>query len=262
MDAKKSGEQSNSSAFSFSGIENKKDFFAHHIEQLNRHFAAENFFRVIDNYVVGNLYVRMGIRWIEGSIDFDLVFYSSIIGPDDATVAHTSGDLHNGSPEIDARQNCVFLDVSEAIHTKEGVVSSLVWLEPFKDRDDLGGEIFFKAFDSFRPSRLVIREGKACEVPGLSPMPNGNRVSHMVERGAEIVYSIEKDAGEIVRKTLIKTKFLDVLAGIRILIDKMGVWLVNTESFDTGFQICDMVICTTQDYSCAMERTSHVQAVR
>jgi len=77
-------------------------------------------------------------------------------------------------------------------------------------------------------------------------MPNGDSVGHLVQRTSEVIDRVKHDARYVIRKTHVKQKMMGT-AAIRIVIDRIGVWLISREEVDLGFEICDMVICATEN---------------
>ena len=228
-------------------------FSAHSIEKRNRRLAVNNFFRIANNYRVGKVSLRSLVRSRRGV--FDLVFRadpSAVENRIGTRVAFPDG----GTPEAHGYENGVLLDVGHVVYGPEGVIPSLVWAAPFKDRDDFGGEILFRAVYPVGPAGEVLGERKVGPALTLPPMLGGDGMNHLVETGPQIIDGIKYDAGNIIREGFIEYIKMG-LGPICVVIDKVGVWLIGGKNTDLGFEICDMVICATENAFRAGEDISH-----
>jgi len=73
-DAALANNHSDASTRLFGGDDDPRYFTPHRIQQRNRLFALKNLFRVIDNYLEGQLYIGVTLRRKRTSEDFNVVF--------------------------------------------------------------------------------------------------------------------------------------------------------------------------------------------
>jgi hypothetical protein len=127
-----------------------------------------------------------------------------------------------------------------------GLFPLLYGLNLSKTAMTLGRKIIFRTVYSVLPKGEVFAEGKVGVVLRRTAMPNGDSVGHLVQRTSEVIDRVKHDARYVIRKTHVKQKMMGT-AAIRIVIDRIGVWLISREEVDLGFEICDMVICATEN---------------
>jgi hypothetical protein len=238
-----------SAALRFCSHQDALDFASDGIEKRNRRLALNNFFGMVDNYIVGDLYVRAALRRLGGPKDYDLVLASGVHpsngkgGRFDAA----SWDSNRGSTKPYGNQQRMFLNACEVIQSPNGVIPSFVWLEPFKDRADFRGDIL-QAFEPIGKIDEVCDDRKEGEVSVLSsPALDRNSESHLIEGCPQIVNGIEHYAGNIVGEGFSETEFMQVVASLRILFYNVGWLLIRGAALDGGIQVCDMVICAAEN---------------
>jgi hypothetical protein len=237
-------------ALRFRSHQDALNYAAHCVEKANRRLALQNWFGMVDNYVVGNLYVRVPFGRFGRAVDYDFCFLGQR-RRSEFHVGHLGIDVNSdrGFPEIHRNKNSVFFGIRECIQCPKGVVPSFVWLEPFKERANLKGEIVFQAVDSVRPKIDVFGERERSKIIGISvgTMPHSDGVSHLIQAGPEIANGIEHNTGNIIGESFTKAEYLQIISGISITLDNMGVGLIWRKDLDCVFQIRNMVICSTQD---------------
>jgi hypothetical protein len=240
------GNESDLLALTFGISKDHRYFSKHSIEQRNRRLALNNIFRMGDNYAVRNNYIRMSVGRIGGSVDFDLVL--SAVGSDGKIPrGHSSGNLNPRSSVPDLNKLSVLLDICDVVHGPKGIIPSFVWLEPFKERANLAGQVLFCPFDLGGPIVEVIREGKVAERVGFTPVSNGNGVGHLVETGAQIVDAIEHDAREFGIEAGRKLDLMNPVTGLRILFNHVGVRISWGGGLDGTLHISEVVVCASQN---------------
>jgi len=177
--------KTNGATLALGDIEDPLYFAPHRIEQRNRILRLKNFFRMVDNYTVGNLYIRVTLRRLNGPEDFKFVFFR--VSAKDVAGAR-----------VDTVHDCVFFDVCELIHGPEGVIPSFVWFEGFKESENFRGEAIFKPLDFVRPVIRIGAERERRETAAIPMLPS-NSVGHLVETGAQVVDGIKQNTRAVVR---------------------------------------------------------------
>jgi hypothetical protein len=238
----------NSAALRFRSHQNALDFASDGIEKRNRRLALNNFFRMVDNYIVGDLYVPAALRRLGGPKDYDLVLASGVHrsngkGWYDAA----SWDSNCGSTKPYGNQQRMFLNACEVVQSPKGVIPSFVWLELFKDRADFQGDIL-QAFEPIGKMDVICDDRKVGGVRlRSSPALDRDSESHLIEGCPQIVNSVKHYAGNIVGEGFSETEFMQVVSRLRILFYNVGGLLIRSADPDSGIQVCDMVICATEN---------------
>jgi len=238
-------DQTDTAALCFRTQHDALDYASHGIEQRNRVFALNNLFRIADNYRIGELSLRLMLRL--GQKQYDLVFVSVEAGaPKDArAVEWLAWKTESSLPEGVRDQQSVLLGVCDIIQCKQGVIPSFVSLEGFKERHNLSRQIL-QTIDFVRPMGRVARKRKMRGI--LAPtVLDLDSPCHLIEAAAQIVDSIEHDARQVVREGSVEAGYVGISPGFTISFNDIGVWFVRRECSDLGFEICDMVICATEN---------------
>lgn len=105
-------DEADATAFDLGFTQDHGYFCAHSIEKRNRRLTLNNWFRVVDNYVVGDLYIRVPIKRRGGTKYYDLVFLSALDWRDgEGRQFRSSRDFDFCPAEIDRHQDRMFLDI-------------------------------------------------------------------------------------------------------------------------------------------------------
>jgi hypothetical protein len=234
-------------------------FAAHSIDKRNRRLALNNWFRVVDNYAVGDLYVRVPVKRLGGTKYYDLVFLSALDGRDgEGRQFRSSRDLDSCPAEIDRDQDRMFLDICEVVYGPQGVIPSFVWLESFKERDNFRRNVIWQPLPSsdVQPVGGIVAEGEGNKIVAAAMLCSDSE-SHMIQACSQIIDGIEENAGNVIGEAFTKSDYMKIISGFRITLGNDGVRLVDVARSDYGFEIRDMVICATENAFSAGEHISH-----
>jgi len=124
------GDESDPLTLGFRVSEDSAYFSTHRIEERNGRLAVNNFFLVADSYCVGKIELRLGVR-VNGA-ECDLVFFNIPIPRNDSAGIVPC----KGASESDRDKDGVFFDIGHVVYGPQGIIPSLVRLEPFKNRYD------------------------------------------------------------------------------------------------------------------------------
>jgi hypothetical protein len=227
-----------------------RDMIPHSYEEANRLLALNNFFRIVDNYERAQLHFRYGITGVNGE-NYDLVCAVKVSGDGHK---FPNGGLPFRKGEHCARANAggdqprVLLDVSHVVHGPKGIIPSLVWLVPFEEREDFrrNSLVLFEA--SYRVGEFGSGASeRVCGPFFASGMFVSNSVGHLIQTGSHVVDCIKDDAGHFLKNRSVKLRFEEVFSKIRIELNNKGVWLTGLEGLDSEFQVCDMLVCATEN---------------
>lgn len=205
------------------------------VEDKNSWFAID-FLNPVESYSSGK--VRMVIPLMMRP---DIAKYDVLI---DAVIDQGTIDMvHRGIlPDICCNKEAMFIGVTDRVQGPEGVIPSLIWLEPAKNRQDFRRDIAtaLPAFEdvSVLP-KFAEREVGVFGV-GLSGT-DGCRIGALVESSPQIVSSVRCDAFEDVRKRLTKDDLLKIKS-IGARFRGMDPWLTVEKGFGVRFEILDVML--------------------
>ena len=153
----------------------------------------------------------------------------------------------------------VFLGVTHLVQGPQGIIPSLVWVEPPKQRDD-----FRRAIIGDLPAKnIVIKSGQVIaerEVGslwiGFSACDSGS-VATLIEHGSEIADGIENDAIKHGWKPPSKSDLVTLMSGYRIILNNVGPWLIVDKGADLLFELTNVMMCSIERELRAGEHINH-----
>jgi hypothetical protein len=233
------------------------DYLTHRIEQQNRSLAVYNLGRVIENYREGNLAVCVRVRIQPRAAEHDLVFLSiEEVGDVKRNTQGRRSKRHVQGcvEELHRNQAGMLFGVSKLVQSPKGVISSLVRLEPAKERVDFRWQVA-DAFDSVFKMRGV---GSEREVGGAdfglaTEVQSAGCVGDLVKAGSQVVDGIEDDAGQV-GEAFSELEFVDLCRSFDVALDIARPRLLVYDTLEPGIEIVDVVMCTTERAFGAGER--------
>jgi len=260
-------------ALSLRGAEGIADFVRHSVENAARVLAAGNL-NVLDRYRKGEVaaYLRFHISGTDRQ--FDLSFRSIPSCPENGRIpdhdgrtvrlleldGRTEGD--KGGANLQGDESAVFLGISNLVEGPEGVIPSLVSLEFLENRTDFRWQIFASASQIVPPVFFIGPEGEFNRLEAWTVGGDGRSIPGLVQNGAQVVGGIKQDTGKHLRQIANDLNFVNVLSGIRIFINDSGPWIAIDKSANRGFELVDVVFCTTESQSSTIKYVGHDDKTR
>ncbi len=235
----------------FGSHQDALDYARHAVEDANSRLAAQSL-NAVDRYRKGDIGIYIGLRSRKNGHQCDLVFSRVPADTKLAGTSNVSGQFSGSdSTAKERRRICddkrlqgeVFVGVSDLVNGPEGVIPSFVSLEALKERTDFRGQILAATGQVVPPFLFRGTEGKFGGLRGGAFAGDSGSVSGLIEDSSQIVSSIEQDAGQHLRHLLCEFDFMKVLAGIGILINEAGPWLVCDEFVNGCFEIANVMLC-------------------
>lgn len=256
-------------ALSLRGKQGIADFVAHGIQDAARVLAAQDL-NVLNRYRKGEVaaYLRFHISGTNDQfcLSFRRIPSSSQDGaftiPDGVPCPKLDGacEGNGGVADPEGDESQVFLGVSNFIECPEGVVPSLVSLVPLKKRTDFRWQILACASDVVPELVLTGAEREFSCFKASIAGSDRSGVTSLVEDGPQIVGGVEQQTWQHLRRFALKLNLVDVLAGLRLLVNDQGPWLIIDKSANKGFEVCDMMFCTLECESSTIEQIGHGEA--
>jgi hypothetical protein len=143
----------------------------------------------------------------------------------------------------------VFLGVTELVQGPEGVIPSLVWLEPPKYRSDFRRQIptnVPRTVDVVVEVGQRVGEGKVGLFELNVPTRDRGGVAGLVEGGSEVAGNIEQNAGKHLGQLSRELDLVNMLSRLRIFINDMGPRVTIDKVIDQHIEILDVLLCMDQ----------------
>jgi Domain of unknown function (DUF4070) len=247
-------------AFAFRGHQDALDYTAHVREDVAR-WSISDRFDVANRNVNRN--IGCDLRLHSGLSDEECDFL--FVGVPSATSGRPShtDDIASvkdaGLTNLDGDQGGMFLGVTESVQGPQGVIPSLVWLLPPKQRDDFRRAVYayFPTINVVINSGRVVAERKVCPLRVRLPAGNGSGVTDLIQASSKIVGDVEEDTGKSVRQFLSELDLVDMLPRMRVLIDDVGVRVAIDKLVYNQFEVTDVVLCPNECQTRAVEQICH-----
>ena len=159
-------------------------------------------------------------------------------------------------------QQSVFIDNIQLVETKEGIVSSVIWLKPFDDGKSIGAN----ALDLLQPVAKKVSAvpayWEASIVSGrLSVLDNKNS-SEVIEGGPEIVHTVADDGTPLVGDGLSLVEAISFCSNMRCFLQSDEMAFSCFESVDGRAQISKVFFGPINLYADTLEHAFVTQSVR
>ena len=142
--------------------------------------------------------------------------------------------------ENSANEMFMFTDVGQLVHSPEGFIPSFVWLKRSHEIKDFLGNVFGSMDSTILDVSSGVAEGKVGFLAGLSG-GDGNCATELIEGGAKILDSVERQSGDSQRQRLNQSDVLDVVSCIkRVWLSENSVRLTLKESRREDFNFVDV----------------------
>jgi hypothetical protein len=251
-----------SAALPFSCHQDALDFASHSAEHSNRILATNNLINVIERYRKGDIELKLALNLagIGNTCNYHLVVFAVPSGMETQTgVADCDIAAHlDIAPDCNGVKHLVLRDVAQFVHCPEGVIPSLVRLEPFKQTADFRWQILASAGQVIPHVAFRWSEGEFGGFGGIeSGMLAGDGECGLIEHRPKVVSAIEDDVGELVGKTISETDFEDFARSIEVFLDDWGPSVYLRESSNLRFQISEVTLCMSEHALRTFEDTNH-----
>lgn len=254
-----SGNQSDAAALHFRSHQDALDFAASSVEESNRILTVYNFGRVVENYRIGNLGICATVR-IGGDLpEYDLIFLSIEEGrPETRGFYGRCGKFNDEISKGRRNKSGMLFRVAKLVQSPEGAIPSFVRLESCKKRSDFRMQTL-NAVDLIGVEFLSPNNGKVCEVESGASVGRASGVGCLIEAGPQIIDRIEDDAWQIVGERFPQFDLMNFCDAISVAIDVVGPRVFLHKGLESGAQITNVVLCTTERAFGAREQVGHGQ---
>lgn len=137
----------------------------------------------------------------------------------------------------------MLIDVSKFVQTPQGLIPTLVRLEPAKHRHDITWHVLTKTISPIFPMFRSVAEGEVREIWGSVSSRDSGAVSSLLENGSQIVESVRGDIGNVLRKRLSQLDLVQFCDTINIQIDGANIRFAIDKTCARDFQISSVFLC-------------------
>ena len=230
-------EQTDAPRLRFDSHEAALNFATHGVENANRWLTAHAS-NIADHYENLNLEVVVRCRSMRDAHDFHLIFRCVPCGGDAkaADIAHKATDHHVASGHADRDNDFVFVGITKLVYRPENNIPSLVWLKRHHDIKDFFRQVFGAPFYSVLNFSSILTEREMGVLTRLTGS-KGNRVSSLVEGGAQSIENIRGDPRETYWQGLSELDLMGILSSLSVRLNDSGVWITVDENGNLPFKI-------------------------
>lgn len=213
--------------------------------------AANNLLGLVERYRNGEICIVANIRLDGSAEECELVFLAippetDLSGWPTFTGARESHlPAFKGKPsQADRDKDGVLLCVGKPVECPNGIIPSLVRLEPAKQRQDFRRQILASlALDNVVQPSLIISHGKEGVFRfDLSARDRGG-VTGLIENSPQIGRGVEDHIGEMLSQCLCKLDLVKLHSGLSVFLHDQGPCLLASEGLDFGGKIIDVAMC-------------------
>jgi hypothetical protein len=243
-------DQSQPTALRFRTHQDALDFARHGTDDSNRIFRALEF-DIAKRYQKSEVYIDLRVTAGADAHEYDLIFRAVPLkgfGNSDRSgdwSVESGTECNTIEPRNDPAggKGCVNR-ITHLVHGPEGVIPSLVWLEPAKERHNVLGDVFADA----TLEKIFQVVGASCDWKSsfsrlsFSGSDSGC-VSGLIETGAE---GQERFGGDILAdggKTVCKLNAEYFCNAVRIQVFAFGVWVLFDERCYDFFKPSNPIVC-------------------
>jgi hypothetical protein len=250
-DAAGSGCEAEPAALSFSSDQDILDYVAGCVEEANRRFAAQKV-NTVNRYIKGEMAAHISFRCGGSDSQYHLVCRAIPTESVILEVVNCCGAPNVLDFEVDGNARLshskrhkgeVLLGVGYFVYGPKGRIPSFVGIESHEEINDGLGQIFADTLRAFPQPFFGIAKRETDVLERGTVGGNGDGVSNLIQNGAEIVSRIGEDARKYVRQLPMEQDLMDMLSGVRILIDTVGPWLFINKRPDLRFEVVDVMMC-------------------
>lgn len=269
-----SSDKAEAATLSFRSHQDALDYAAHRVEYSNRIVTSQNL-NAIDLYLKGEVAAYVRIKSSRDHSQYELAFlrvptlkealWHSGGGPSRSIIRRCCAEMSHCHPEGRGNEGTVFLGVTELVQSPKETIPSFIWLEANKERQDFRREMLVSLSlpvpASFNLGKAIPEREIGLERFDVSA-GDGACVPGLVKDGAQVVGSVEQDAGQHIRWFACKDDFVHFLSRLRILINDVGPRGCVSEVSKHGIKIEDVMLCAVESEMRAMENVCHERETR
>jgi hypothetical protein len=241
----KSGEVTERPTSALGSYQDILDFAERSVEEANRRLAAANELSCVESYNKGRACIVIARLASFAAHEFDLVFCAIPKRSESVEIIEAlKAKVFDGDvcAESYRNQGCMS-GITHLVKGPDGVIPSLVWLEPAKERFNLFRNIAAPSLQSVLEPVFVVADRESGPL-GPSGSRTGSRsVGGLVENSPHVEKSVKNQILPNVRDFLSELEFVNLVNSIRLQLDHERVWLFAKESLDPLVKIDKVMLC-------------------
>jgi hypothetical protein len=134
--------------------------------------------------------------------------------------------------------------IAKLIQIPNGAITSLVWAEPTKERQDFGGQILAPfSGNNVLEAGQIIANGKVGILRSHLAVGNGRGVADLIENGAKGEKCLKSKVITCCRNAPRKLDLVRLVNSIGVRLDNNSVWTTVDKPRKASFEICDVFLC-------------------
>jgi hypothetical protein len=236
------GLRKETSSLRFDSQQDALDYIDQAVKESNDWLKFENV-GTLKSYIEGHCEIVLRIN--TRSEQFDLIVFR-IPNRSGRTLGSAADDIESDLLVAyqDGRIKSMFVPITKVVESPQGIISSLVRIEPSNARLDVFGQRFALTERFFEECFSVPnREAPVPVARLMNASANTTSVNGMIKHSAEIGNGVSYGDRERFRDGFDQPTFVDFVSRLRICLDNYFVRTFCVEPADLGFEVIDVMLC-------------------